>query len=140
MARKFNSNINNANVFEVFSAADDKGAQLKLLGGLTVKELRAIAKDLRIKITSGRRRKFDIVVTIAEAVLNRLEAVAAAAEERAKAQEAKLADQIKTYYMTYKVADLKKVLAKENVKGRSKLTRKADMIEALIKLGLSRNK
>ena len=70
MARKFNSNINSANVFEVFSAADDKGAQLKLLGGLTVKELRAIAKDLRIKITSGRRRKFDIVVTIAEAVLN----------------------------------------------------------------------
>ena len=46
MARKFNSNINRANVFEVLSAADGTWAQLRLLNGLTVKELRALAKDL----------------------------------------------------------------------------------------------
>ena len=68
MAKKFNININSANVFEVLSAAADNWAQLKLLNGLTVKELRALAKDLGIKLTSGMRRKFDIAVAIVEGV------------------------------------------------------------------------
>ncbi|MBQ8691615.1 MAG: hypothetical protein IJ520_00525, partial [Synergistaceae bacterium] len=68
MTRNYNSNINSANVFEVLSAAAGTKAQLELLNGLTVKELRALAKGLSIKLSSGTTRKFDIEVAIVEGV------------------------------------------------------------------------
>ena len=133
MARKFNSNINRANVFEVLSAADGTWAQLRLLNGLTVKELRALAKDLGIKLTSGLRRKFNIEVAIVDKVASSLET---ATDE--PVQETEHADALRSYYKSYKAAELRKILRNSNVKGRSKLTRKADMIEAIIKLDLGK--
>ena len=136
MAKKFNSNINSANVFEVLSAADGAWTQLRLLNGLTVKELRALAKDLGIKLTSGLRRKFNIEVAIVDKVASSLES--ATDEPAQEVQETEHADALRSYYKSYKAAELRKILRNSNVKGRSKLTRKADMIEAIIKLDLGK--
>ena len=207
MAKKFSSSSNSATVFEVLSAATDNWAQLKLLNGLTVKELRALAKDLGIKLTSGTRRKFDIAVAIVDGVskmaVDRLENAMLGTQKKFNLSRKQLNENLRTnyrpdgfiftaealrklaksfygislsnqcdefgvareflmkvgskifdlvaqmdavepdkqhaaglraYYIGYKVADLKKILVKNNVKGRSKLTKKADMIEAIIKL------
>ena len=207
MAKKFSSSINSSTVFEVLSAADGAWAQLRLLNGLTVKELRELAKGLGIKLTSGLRRKFNIEVAIVEGVskkaVDRLENAMLGTQKKFNLSRKQLnenlrtnyrpdgfvftpaalrkfaksfygitlsnqgdefglarelltklgsgifslvaqmdavepdkqhADGLRAHYMSYKAADLKKILTKNNVKGRSKLTKKADMIEAIIKL------
>ena len=207
MARKFSSSINSLTVFEVLSAAEGTWAQLRLLNGLTVKELRELAKGLGIKLTSGLRRKFNIEVAIVEGVskmaVSRLENAMLGTQKKFQLSREQLNENLRTnyrpdgviftvealrklaksfygislsnqgdefglareflmkvgskifdlvaqmdavepdkqhasgrraYYMGYKAAELRKILRNNNVKGRSKLTRKADMIEAIIKL------
>ena len=97
---------------------------LNNLNSRTVKELKAILTAHKVAGRSKLTKKADIIHAI-------IKLAHADNSEPVQAQPDAAAS--KSPYENYKVADLKALLTKYNIKGRSKLTKKADMIDAIIK-------
>ena len=90
----------------------------------TVKELKAILTAHNVKGRSKLTRKADMIDAI----------IKLANSDNSKPVQAQPeAAVINSPYEKCKVAELKAILTKYNVKGRSKLTKKADIIDAIIK-------
>ena len=97
----------------------------------TVKELKAILTAHNVKGRSKLTRKADMIDAIIKL---------ANADNSKHVQAQPEAVVIHSPYEKCKVAELKAILTKYNIKGRSKLTKKADMIDAIIKFEQSKIK
>ena len=116
-------------------AANDHMLKLSV-AQYTVAELKPVLKANGVKGIS-KMRKADMIDAIVElAHQKKAEREQAKAKQAASepVQETSNAAALRAFYRKYTLADLKKILVKHNVKGRSKLTKKADIIETIIEI------